>query len=490
MASLFLRLSWLSAALLVPITSAATPAQWRSRSIYQVLTDRFARSDNSTTYACNVTLNEYCGGTWKGIEYKLDYIYNMGFDAIWISPVTKNTADGYHGYYQTDLYSLNSNFGTAQDLKDLSQALHDRDMYLMVDVVTNHFGSETSSDIDYASYVPFNDSSYFHSYCDIDYDNQTSAEICWLYDNLPDVRTEDQDVVDAYSTWITELVANYSIDGLRIDSVKDVDKASMPPFCEAAGVYCLGELSNNDPSYAYPYQDVLDGGGIINYPIYFAFNETFVYDGYATTADLAYNIYLDRTNSTDSTLHGTFTENHDNPRVAWHNPDITVAANAIGWTLLTDGIPIIYYGQEQHLSGADDPGCREAMWLEENGSYNTSAPLHNTTAYLNQIRNWAVQNSANYTTTKNVALNYSDNQIAMRKDVIRSILTFAGASQAAGTYTTVDAGFDAAATVVDVVSCATYTATSAGEVTVDIGGGAMVVMMTAGFLAGSMICGY
>ena len=76
----------------------------------------------------------------------------------------------------------------------------------------------------------------------IDYDNQTSAEICWLYTNLPDVRTEDQNVVDAYSEWISELVANYSIDGLRIDSVKDVDKASMPPFCQAAGVYCLGEV--------------------------------------------------------------------------------------------------------------------------------------------------------------------------------------------------------------------------------------------------------
>lgn len=199
---------------------------------------------------------------------------------------------------------------------------------------------------------------------------------------------------------------------------------------------------------------------------------------------MAYNICLDRVNSTDSTLHGTFTENHDNPRVAWHNPDITVAANAIGWTLLTDGIPIIYYGQEQHLAGADDPGCREAMWLEENGSYNTSAPLHDTTTYLNQIRRWALHNSANYTTTKNFALNYSDNQIAMRKDVIRSILTFAGTSQAAGTFTTVGAGFDAAATVVDVISCATCTATIAGELTVHIGGGAMVVMMTASFLAG------
>lgn len=253
MAHSFRTLSWLSV-LLVPLTLAATPDQWRSRSIYQILTDRFAWPDNSTTEPCNVTANEYCGGTWKGIEYHLDYIQNMGFTAIWISPVTKNTPAGYHGYYQTDLYSLNEHFGTEQDLKDLSAALHERDMYLMVDVVTNHFASETTdyTQIDYSQYVPFDDASYFHPYCDIDYGNQTSAEQCWLYSNLPDVRTEDQDIVDAYSTWIKHLVANYSIDGLRIDSVKDVDKTSMLPFCEAAGVYCLGELSNNDPSYAYP----------------------------------------------------------------------------------------------------------------------------------------------------------------------------------------------------------------------------------------------
>ena len=58
------------------------------------------------------------------------------------------------------------------------------------------------------------------------------------------------------------------------------------------------------------YQAVLNGGGITNYPIYFAFNETFVYNGYATTADLAYNMYLDRNNSIDANLHGTFTVNY------------------------------------------------------------------------------------------------------------------------------------------------------------------------------------
>ncbi|KAF2171951.1 glycoside hydrolase family 13 protein [Zasmidium cellare ATCC 36951] len=479
--------------LLAHITTslARSPDEWRGRSIYQILTDRFARTDNNLTSPCDVSKNEYCGGTWKGIEQKLEYIYDMGFNAIWISPITKNIPTGYHGYYQTDLYALNENFGTEQDLKDLSDALHERDMYLMVDIVTNHFGSvENDPSVDYSQYYPFDDESYFHPYCEIDYDNQTSAEICWLYSNLPDVRTEDQNVIDAYSTWISQLVANYSIDGLRIDSVKNVNKASMPPFCEAAGVYCLGELSNNDPDYSYPYQQVLNGGGIINYPLYFSFNETFIYNGFSSTEKLAYNIYLDRNNSIDSNFHGTFTENHDNPRIACHNPDMSVAANAIAWTILTDGIPIIYQGQEQHLAGGDDPGSREAMWLAENGSYDNTSQLHNTTAYLNQIRTWTVQHSEGYTHYKNVVLNYSDTQIAIRKDVMRFILTFAGVGQPRGTYTTIGGGFSPNSSVVDVINCKAYTANSAGEVTADVGGGAIVVMMQADFIKGSEMCGY
>lgn len=489
-------------------TLAASAEQWRGRSIYQVLTDRFALNYTCTDAAdcpCDVSLDEYCGGTWKGIEMNLDYIYNMGFTAVWISPVTKNTPQGYHGYYQTDLYSLNENFGTAQDLVDLSAALHNKSMYLMVDVVTNHFGSSTDyPDIPYDTYVPFNSSDYFHPYCAIDYNNQTSAEQCWLDANLPDVRTEDAAIVTAYSTWITALVANYSIDGLRIDSVKDVDKASMPPFCEAAGVYCLGELSNNAGSYAYPYQNVLNGGGIINYPMYFSFNESFLYPATASMQDFAYNTYVCANGSTcgsdgctgcaacgckDSTLQGTFTENHDNPRVAWANPDIQVAANAIVWTILSDGIPIIYEGQEQHLAGADDPYCREAMWLCENGCYNTSAPLHGTVAYVNQIYNWASAQSSTYSTYHANSAVQTETQIQLRKDVVRTVLTNAGTGQAAGTFTTEQAGFTAGDVVYEMFSCSTYTADASGNVAVDTGGGKPKVLMVQSFIAGSTMCG-
>ena len=55
----------------------------------------------------------------------------MGFTAIWISPVVEQVADpsrGYTGYAAQDLYSVNSNFGTAADLKALATALHNKGM--------------------------------------------------------------------------------------------------------------------------------------------------------------------------------------------------------------------------------------------------------------------------------------------------------------------------------------------------------------------------
>lgn len=66
------------------------------------MTDRFARTDLSTTAACDASEQIYCGGTWQGLIDKLDYIQDMGFTAIWISPMvgqmSGNTSDGssYH----------------------------------------------------------------------------------------------------------------------------------------------------------------------------------------------------------------------------------------------------------------------------------------------------------------------------------------------------------------------------------------------------------
>lgn len=114
-----------------PINAAPKDA-WRTRSIYQVMIDRFARTDGSTTFPCNVTDRIYCGGTWKGLQNNLDYIHGMGFDAIWISPISQNIqgmtgdGEGYTGYWVTDMTALNSHFGTSEDLIALSKEVHSR----------------------------------------------------------------------------------------------------------------------------------------------------------------------------------------------------------------------------------------------------------------------------------------------------------------------------------------------------------------------------
>jgi alpha-amylase len=115
--------------------TAANKNEWRKRSIYQILVDRFGRTDGSITAPCNVKDRDYCGGTWKGIQNNLDYIQGMGFDAIWISPMSKGiegmTGDGadYTGYWVTDMNSPNPHFGTSNDLIALSAELHKRGQY-------------------------------------------------------------------------------------------------------------------------------------------------------------------------------------------------------------------------------------------------------------------------------------------------------------------------------------------------------------------------
>jgi alpha-amylase len=112
-------------------------------SIYQILTDRFSRTDGSTN-DCQGPWTEkmmYCGGTWAGITKNVDYIANMGFTGIWISPVWKNTPDAYHGYSIVDLSQLNEFFGNEDDFKAMLTACKAKNISVMVDVVPNHMGS-------------------------------------------------------------------------------------------------------------------------------------------------------------------------------------------------------------------------------------------------------------------------------------------------------------------------------------------------------------
>jgi glycosidase len=129
-----------------PPTLATHVDDWRDEIIYQVLVDRFANGDVSNDYGVHFDdLARYQGGDWRGLKENLPYLETLGVTALWISPIIKNVetdanVDGYHGYWAQDLGQLNPHFGDIAELRALVDAAHDRDMKVVVDIVTNHMG--------------------------------------------------------------------------------------------------------------------------------------------------------------------------------------------------------------------------------------------------------------------------------------------------------------------------------------------------------------
>lgn len=302
--------------LIVP-SLAADKDEWRTRSIYQVMTDRFAKDNGTEHTLCEPGMGRRCGGTWKGIKDHLDYIQNMGFDAIWISPVVaqipKRTGlgDAYAGYWQQDLYSLNDEFGTEDELHDLISDVHARGMLLMLDVVTNHMAwNGPVKDIKYSHFHPFNDKKYFHDFCLIsDYTETGDAVECWLGDSkkvpLPDLRTEDDEVRKMFGEWISGMVSNYSIDGMRIDTVLHIEPDFFPGFMEAAGVFGIGEVMTEGVERACKWEKEI--GSIFNYAQYYAMKRAFAAPG-VTMDGIVNALNTTKENCNDPTVMGSFSE--------------------------------------------------------------------------------------------------------------------------------------------------------------------------------------
>ncbi|KAM3072756.1 hypothetical protein ACMFMF_007087 [Clarireedia jacksonii] len=419
----------------------------------------------------------------------------MGFTAIWISPVVEQVADprrGFHGYSAQNLYGLNSNFGNASDLMALATALHEREMYLMIDVVANHMGSDdTAETVDYSIMYPFNSSSYFHSVCFIDdFSNQTKVELCDLGTSaypLPDLNTTQPAVRDLHTAWIKYLVSTYSIDGLRVDTVRHVEKSFWPLFNDAAGVYCVGEVYDDDVDYLCDYQNYMDG--LLSYASYFQLVPFFA-NSSATSKNLIAQLQAQNEKCKDTTLLGSFTENHDLPRFANYTSDLILAKNIITYTMLTDGIPIIYQGQEQHFHGGTDPHDRESLWPT---NYNTSSPLYVLVRQLNAIRSLAIARSDTYSTTQTEVVYADDHNVAFRKgdpaSMILMVLNNLGENAENYTVEMSNVGFKAGLLVTDVLSCRNATVDDYGGLAVQFIEGLPSVYYPFNLLAGTGWCG-
>ncbi|KDR81372.1 hypothetical protein GALMADRAFT_239237 [Galerina marginata CBS 339.88] len=473
---------------------AATAEQWRGRSIYQIIVDRFALSEGADLASCNPAQQTWCGGTWNTIQKNLDYVQNAGFSAIWISPVNQNYegprsayGDPYHGYWIQDISQLNSRFGTAADLKALSAEVHRRGMYLMVDVVVNNVMA-TSTTPDYSKYF-FKDASLYHPYCPIDWGNTTSEQTCWLGDTkvpLPDIDTKNPTVISQYGEWIANLVQEYSIDGLRIDAAKHVNVDFWPQFCAKAGVFCIGEVfggSDVEPIAMYQGSQALDS--VLNFPLYSALVSAFSIPGPQNISALTDVFVKSKTLFKDTGLLGNFLENQDLPR--WHNLTVDPQSmyNAMSFTFMSDGIPIVYYGQEQYFSGNADPMNREPLW--PSNYQKTDAYKLMTT--LNQFRNFLV-NTTDWAKQEAQILTSSPYGIAIMKGPVVSILTNIGSPPQNGTNIAVTTPYPPSTAMMNILTCQQWATGAKGTVDAQYTlGGVPNILIPSNMLSGSGLCG-
>lgn len=123
-----------------------------SDAIYLITPDRFTNADESNDRLPNLKDQSLDrtdgykrhGGDLQGIINGVDYISDLGFTAVWPTPVLTNDMPqgSYHGYAITDYYQVDPRFGTLEDYKNLSKKLNNKGMKLIMDQVANHCGLE------------------------------------------------------------------------------------------------------------------------------------------------------------------------------------------------------------------------------------------------------------------------------------------------------------------------------------------------------------
>ena len=171
---------------------------WDNASVYFVITDRFYNGNeaNDTSYGRekgNPTIQDDCGkffgGDIAGLTAKLDYLKDLGINAIWLTAPYEQIhgfssgASGfkhypYHGYYAMDYTNMDANMGTKAEFKTFVETAHAKGIRVVLDVVMNHPGYNTVEDAKHLYpgilTASFNDSveitaKNFHDY--IDYKN-------------------------------------------------------------------------------------------------------------------------------------------------------------------------------------------------------------------------------------------------------------------------------------------------------------------------------
>jgi glycosidase len=393
--------------------------------IYQIVVDRFydGNTSNNPTeslYSKNCTnLRKYCGGDWQGIIDKLKdgYLTDMGITAIWISQPVENVysimndaagTTSYHGYWARDFKKTNPFFGDVAKFRELISTAHAHGIKVIIDFAPNHTSPASEDDPSYMENGRLYDngvliggythdtSGYFHHNGGTDFSTGEDS----IYRNLFDLAdfNHQQPVIDQYFKDAIKMWLDLGIDGIRMDAVKHMpfgwQKSFMDKIYDHRPVFTFGEwfLSENEVDPANHMFANESGMSLLD----FRFGQK-LRQVLRDNTDSWYGfdqMIQDTANAYDEVIDQvTFIDNHDMDRFMIEGGDSRTVDMALAVLLTSRGIPTIYYGTEQYLTGNGDPNNRKMMT-----SFHKNTRAYQIIQRLAQLR------------TSNPALAYGDTQ--------------------------------------------------------------------------------
>ncbi len=388
------------------VSYIGTQHPFAKESVYFVLTDRFVDGDitnNQTEQGGkHPTFNRplldkgkeianigYLGGDFKGIVNNLDYIKDMGFTSVWLSPIVDNPDEsftggeipvvggigkdkgktGYHGYWGVNFFKVDEHWPSSDlTFEQFNQALEAKGLKTVLDIVANHgTPSFTMTPTDQPGYGEIYDKNgqliADHQNLapeNLDPDNplhqfyHNERDLVQL-SNIDDTNPVVMDYfVEAYLQWLDQ-----GADAFRIDTIRHMPHAFWKTFADRIradypGLFMFGESFEYDAAKVSTHTLPENGNiSVLDFPLQKAMGTVFgsQQSGYEA---LTPHLYLD-----ESPYHNvyelmTFYDNHDMPRI---DADDNGFIDANNWLFTARGIPVIYYGSETgFMAGKSEHG--------------------------------------------------------------------------------------------------------------------------------------
>ena len=376
------------------------PPSWVADAIfYQVFPDRFARSaamahgDRLQAWDAPPTVGGFKGGDLVGLADRLEWIEQIGCNAIYLNPVFQSPAN--HRYHTHDYYRIDPLLGGDQAFDHLLDECHRRGIRLILDGVFNHVGRgffQFNHILEAGPDSPYLDWFHVHGFPLHAYDQRgghARYEAWWGIPALPKLNTGNPEVRE-YLMRVGEYWIDRGIDGWRLDVPEEIrtegfwEEFRQRIRSRNPEAYLVGELWD-DAGWWTSSGERFDG--TMNYlltghTVSFAGGDridpreakrlpyrigSLDAAGYAAAVQGLIDAYPAHVLKAHLNLLGS----HDTARIRTVMGGDPASVRLAALLMFTSpGAPCIYYGDEIGMTGGPDPGCRAGFPWDRRQEWN------------------------------------------------------------------------------------------------------------------------